>query len=102
MIVLLFVLLLTQTVTAVLLFRATKRLLDFDFIWNSIVEELITYEEDLEKMSSGDILIDNPDVMAFHKRNRKALRAVSAAVKSVVETRAPRPAKPVLPRPEVE
>lgn len=94
------VLLLLVVALAFLLIRATKRLLQFDYIWEALLPELIEYESDLRKMAGGDLLIDHPEVQAFHKRNLRALKAVADIVKSVSETRPPPP--PALPRPEVE
>lgn len=89
---------------AYLLRKATLRLLQFDMIWDMVTGDLLEYERDLRRMSSGDLLVDHPEVLAFHRRNQAALRAVSEGLRQIVDARGVQPPGPpeVLPRPEVE
>ncbi len=85
-----------------LLFRATRRLLQFDDIWRSILPELQSYTIDLKKMASGDVLQDHPEVVKFHRRNLRALKALESIVDSIVNEQPAVPPQPALPRPEAE
>lgn len=88
-----------------LLYRATQRLLQFDDIFQSIHPVLSEYSDDLKRMSSGDldgILVDHPEILAFHRRNLAARVAVESIVDSVTKTRPERKKKPRLPRPDME
>lgn len=81
------------------LFRFSRRLLQFDEIWQGILPVLFEYAEDLRKMLSADLLIDNPDVIRFHKRNQQALSELDSITESVkFRVRE----KKRLPRPDVE
>lgn len=86
---------------AVLLVRAAKRLLQYDDIWQQITPILEDYSADLRKTLKSDLLIDNPEVVSFHKRNQQALKAIESIVDSVVNVIPVRKRPPVLPRPDV-
>lgn len=83
------------------LLRAIKRLLQFDMIWEQIMPVLFTYAEDLRKMLSADLLTDNPEVLAFHKRNVRALLELDEITR-IVQTTTPTKEKSKLPRPDME
>jgi hypothetical protein len=89
-------------VLAALLVRAARRLLEFDAVWQQIMPVLFGYAEDLRKMLSLDLLTDNPEVIAFHKRNVRALTELDEVVKSVRGVAPPRASDQPLPRPDVE
>ncbi len=72
------------TTSIVLLVRAAKRLIEFDAIFTVIVPALDEYTADLKKTLTSGILLDNPDVLTFHKRNvsfMKHVESITAAVK---------------------
>jgi hypothetical protein len=90
-----------------LLFRAARRLLQFDDLFQDTAEVLDGYSSDLAEMSSADldgILVDHPEVIAFHKRNMRARRDVQSILDSVtaVSPRRPRRRDPKLPLPDME
>jgi len=85
----------------VLLFRAAKRLLEFDSIWQQIMPVLFGYAEDLRRMLSLDLLTDNPEVVSFHNRNVRALEEIDQITRAVRSAAPPRDDRP-LPRPDVE
>ena len=85
----------------VLLVRAARRLLEFDSIWQQIMPVLFEYSEDLRKMLSLDLLTDNPEVVAFHKRNMRTLNELDNITKAVRSV-APQRSRTPLPRPDVE
>ena len=66
-----------------LLARAARRLLEFDEVWKRAMPVLFEYAEDLRKMLSADLLTDNPEVVAFHKRNLRALTELDAITREV-------------------
>lgn len=79
--------------------RFAMRTLQFDRLWDELNSELESYSSDLERMTRGDILTDHPEVLLFHKRNRRALVAINDALES---SRGRRPKEPeVLPNPPV-
>lgn len=97
-------LLLSLALNAGLIFflgRAIRRLLQFDMIWEQIMPVLFTYSEDLRKMLSADLLVDNPEVLAFHRRNVRALLELDEITR-VVQTTTPTKEKSRLPRPDME
>ena len=99
---LLVLLIITNSITGVLLFRGGRRLLQFDDIFQEILPELQNYSADLRKLSSGDLLLDHPEVVTFHKRNLRALKSLESIIDSVASV-TPKQVKPLaLPRPEVE
>lgn len=85
-----------------LLVKAIRRLLQFDSIWTQIMPVLFGYGEDLRKMVSADLLVDNPEVLAFHKRNLRTLSELDAVVRTVSSVVAKREKKAALPRPDME
>lgn len=98
-----FLLIASMIVNAMLVFfilRATRRLLEFDSIWQEIMPVLFGYAEDLRKMLSLDLLTDNPEVVAFHKRNLRLLSELDEITKSVRSAAPPRSSEK-LPRPDV-
>ena len=94
--------LLLNVVAGVLLARAAMRLFQYDDICRNILPILEDYSEDLTKLAKGDLLIDNPEVLAFHRRNLQAVKDLDATVGSVLSVVPPRPKKPVGSRPVVE
>jgi len=86
-----------------LLIRASRRLLEFDDIWSGILPVLVDYAVDLRQMSSGDLLLDNPEVVKFHKRNLNALATIESIAQQVAEIKPLPPKRDTnLPRPDVE
>lgn len=88
-----------------LLVWATRRLIQYDDIFQSILPVLEEYGKDLEKMSSADldgILVDHPEVLRFHRRNRIAKQQIESLVDSVTKLAPERKPPPELPRPDVE
>lgn len=101
------VLFIISGVEAWLLLKASRRLLQFDDLFQQIVGVLDAYSSDLVKMSSADldgILVDHPEVEAFHRRNMSARREIQRALETLVAVSPRRPKRPVLelPRPDVE
>jgi hypothetical protein len=94
--------LLGNCVLAALLVRAARRLLEFDTVWQRIMPVLFGYAEDLRKMLSLDLLTDNSEVVAFHKRNVRALLELDEVTKSVRDVAPPKVSDQPLPRPDVE
>ncbi len=88
-----------------LLYRASRAVLMFDDVLQGIVPVLEEYGRDLERMASADIggiLIDHPEVSAFHARNMRALASIHGIFESVASMVPKRRPVPVLPRPDVE
>lgn len=102
--VIIFLLLLVAALS-ILLVRATKRLLQFDDIWQGILPELESYSADLARMASADldgILVDHPEVLTFHKRNLRAKKVIESILDSVTQMTPERKKPPALPRPDME
>jgi hypothetical protein len=93
------------TISIVLLVRAAKRLLEYDAVFARIAPALDEYAADLRKTLSSGILVDNPEVLNFHKRNVSFLAHVESIATAVKENRPPSPPqdpqKPA-PRPDWE
>ena len=88
-------------VSVYLLWRATVRLLQFDTIFQMIIEPMQEYAQVLRKLTSGEgLLHDHPEVLEFHKANVNLLRQIDAAVKAVREERPEEKKRRQLPRPE--
>lgn len=89
-----------------LLYKAARRLLQFDELFQRIGVTLEGYSEDLAKMTSADIdsvLTDHPEVRMFHLRNMAARKDVQNALEEVTRQTPPRRRKaPALPRPDLE
>lgn len=83
-----------------LFIRSVKRLFQFDNMWTSVTDTLQEYQGDLGKMLSGEILVDHPEVAAFHRRNTRALQDITGLVDGSREL-GPQTKKEPLPRPEV-
>jgi hypothetical protein len=81
-------------------YRLAVRLLQFDEVFSSISPVLQMYGEELLKMSKGDLLIDHPEVRAFHQLNVGMLKSLEFLTNSVTSVK-PKPKKPALPRPVV-
>lgn len=92
-------------ISTTLLVRAAKRLLEYDAIFTRIAPALDEYAADLRKTLSSGILVDNPEVLTFHKRNVSFLAHVESITTAVKENRPPSPPqdpqKP-LPKPDWE
>lgn len=85
-----------------LLWRATSRLLQFDSIFQMIIEPMHEYSNVLRKLTSGEgVLHDHPEVMQFHKANVGLLRSIDAAIQAVKLERPEKKKRDKLPRPEV-
>lgn len=94
--------LLLNFASVLLLVRASRRLLQFDSIWQQIMPVLFGYSEDLRRMVSTDLLVDNPEVVAFHKRNVRLLLELDEITRAVQATAPPKEKKSRLPRPDME
>jgi hypothetical protein len=93
-------LLLWGTIATLLLIRAGKRLLQFDMIFQMIVEPMQEYSDTLKKLTTGEgLLQDNPEVMQFHRTNVNLLKQIEASLEAVRQEH-PRKIKEKLPRPE--
>lgn len=78
-----------------LLVRASRRLLQFDEVFEHIVPVLEDYGGELKRTLSAGLLEDHPEVVAFHKLNVFALSKIDAITEMA---RAMRPKKqPKLP-----
>lgn len=103
----LLVLALLVFVESILLVRASRRLLQFDDLFQDLVAVLEEYSADLTKMVSADldgVMVDHPEVIAFHQRNMRARRAVQSSLESIVasvSTSRRTRKKQSLPRPDV-
>lgn len=84
-----------------LLVRASRRLLQFDDLWERAAGVLFDYSDDLQVMLSSDLLTDNPEVLAFHRRNKAALEQLRVAAESFGGRRRGDPG-PAGPRPDAE
>lgn len=83
------------------LLRAAKRLLEFDSIFQMIVEPMEEHSEVMKKIVSAEgLLHDHPEVLAFHKANVELIKKIEFAVISVRESRPPKQKNEELPRPE--
>lgn len=80
--------------------RSMRVMLNQDQNWSDVVELLWEYATELEKLTSGDILTDHPEVLKFHRLNLVVL----GKIKEVVESNRRRVEEPKqqLPRPDVE
>lgn len=88
-----------NALAALLIVRASRRLLEFDYIWEQAMPVLFGYADDLRKMVSTELLTDNPEVVAFHKRNLRTITELDSITKAVGRQRIE---KKKLPRPDVE
>ncbi len=98
-------LLILLVMAVVLLQRAVRRLIQYDDIFQAIMPVLAEYSSDLERMSSADldgILVDHPEVLNFHRRNRLAKQQVESLVDSITKLVPERKKAQELPRPDVE
>lgn len=92
--------LLWATAATLLVVRAGKRLLQFDTIFQMIVEPMQEYSDTLKKLTTGEgLLQDNPEVMQFHRTNVNLLKQIEASLEAVRQEH-PRKIKEKLPRPE--
>lgn len=79
-------LLLALGATIFLLVRAAKRLLQFDELFQRTWVVLSDYAIDLTDLTKGDLLLDNPEVIKFHKRNMNALAEISSIMGEITDT----------------
>lgn len=84
-----------------LFYRSVNVMFNFDQLFGEVTDVLQRYAVDLAKMSKGDLLIDHPEVRAFHKRNLVALEEINAVLEEVKKGRHEGP-KELSPRPDVE
>lgn len=98
LILIIFLILFSMAVGAIVVLA--RRLLQFDESFQVIFSILAQYQLDLKKMSSGDLLLDNPEILEFQQRNLKAIKDLESTISSmsefVMKTQA------VGPRPDVE
>lgn len=86
-------------VSTFLLIRASKRLLQFDSLLQSIVDPLYEYRNELARIATAEgLLHDHPEVLAFHRANMVMLERIEAAIKSVKEGRPQEKPKGLPPR----
>lgn len=83
-----------------LFYRSAKIALGFDEFFQEVFGILSSYSEDLAKMTNGDLLLDHPEVRAFHKRNLLALQQINAVLDEIKKGRQEAP-KEIGPRPDV-
>jgi cell fate (sporulation/competence/biofilm development) regulator YlbF (YheA/YmcA/DUF963 family) len=90
------------TVAVLLLVRASRRMLDFDELFQQILTPMQEYSAELKKISTAEgLLHDHPEVLAFHRANMRMLQKMDAAIKIIQEAK-PQKKKEKLPRPEAE
>lgn len=90
------------TVETLLLIRASRRMLDFDELFQQILQPMQEYSAELKKISTAEgILHDHPEVLAFHRANMAMLQKMDASIKIIQEAK-PQKKKEKLPRPEAE
>lgn len=83
----------------------SRRLLQFDSLFQEITAVLDGYSTDLVRMTSADIdgiLTDHPEVKTFHLRNMRARSDVQSALDTITEITPRRKKAPALPRPDME
>ena len=83
-----------------LFYRSAKIAFGFDEFFQSVFTILSTYSEDLTRMSKGDLLLDHPEVRAFHKRNLQTLQEINVVLDEIKQGRSEAP-KEIGPRPDV-
>lgn len=85
-----------------LLVRATRRLLEFDRLFEAIVDPMQAYADTLRRITTAEgILHDHPEVIAFHKANMEILFHMDRAIASIRSGRPEKKRPKNLPRPEV-
>ncbi len=94
-------------VSGFLLYRAARRLLQFDEVFQGLIPLLDEYSGDLVRMTSADldgIMVDHPEVLSFHRRNMRARRDIQLVIDSItsISPRPPRRSDPKLPLPDME
>ena len=95
-------LVLTNVGTLILLIRAARRLLQFDDMLQRTWGVLAEYSVDLTDMAKGDLLLDSPEVIKFHKRNMNALYQISTIADEIGQVTPPRAKRDTkLPAPDV-
>lgn len=93
---------LTNVATAFVLIRMSKRLIQFDIIFERIGPVLAEYSMDLTKMTNSGLLIDHPEVRTFHRRNIEALQSLKDITLEVTDGKPIPPKESIGKRPEVE
>lgn len=83
-----------------LFYRSVRVMFSFDQILGEVARVLSSYSQDLEKLSSGDLLLDHPEVRAFHRRNILVIEEINTVVEEIKKGR-PETPKEMLPRPDV-
>lgn len=70
--------------TAFLLVRATKRLLQFDEFFQSILIPMQEYRDGLRRIATAEgILHDHPEVIAFHRANMQMLQVIEKTLETI-------------------
>jgi len=96
------ILALLLTTSIFFLVKALRRMLDFDELFQQILEPMQEYSVELKKISTAEgLLHDHPEVLAFHRANMRMLQKMDAAIKIIQEAK-PQKKKEKLPRPEAE
>lgn len=84
------------------LIRASKRLLEFDELFQVIIDPMEEYAAALRKITTAEgLLHDHPEVLAFHRANMDLLRKIDLAITSVKENRPLKQEEPKGNPPEV-
>lgn len=101
------ILLLVAVAEAWLLIRASRRLLQFDDLFQRTVDVLDSYSSDLTRMVSADIdgiLADHPEVESFHRRNMSVRHDIGVILEMLTAVTPRRPKRPdaKFPRPDLE
>jgi hypothetical protein len=87
---------------AFLLVRIGRRLLQFDEALAILTEPMQDYAEYLKKvMDAEGVLHDSPEIVAFHKANRNALKLIEGVIQESFADRPKKPRLSKLPRPVV-
>lgn len=73
-----------------LLIRATRRLFEYDELLKFIVGPMQDYAHTLRKIATTEgLLLDNPEVLEFHRANLELLAKIDSAITSIHEARPP-------------
>ena len=86
-----------------LLVRAARRVLQFDAVFQTIIDPMQLYADTLRRITTAEgLLHDHPEVLAFHKANMELLFQIDRALEAVKQGRPQQEKRPKhLPRPEV-
>ncbi len=83
-----------------LLVRASKRLLEFDSLFQVTVGPMQEYADELRRIATSEgLLNDHPDVIKFHQANIRLMQMMDENIAAIKAGR-PQKKEEKLPRPE--